>query len=486
MLPQESTPLLTNDAESGVVETTKDGAAGDIYDHFNNRRKWSILAMVSASGLLPLFVGGSFVPSIPQIARDLDSTPTIISMAISISILASSIGAMSGATYAGYCASFLCSLPLLFIGSTGVALSRSVPSLMAWRFVQAMGCAPGLSVSAGVIGDIYRLEERGRAMSIFFSACLLGPALAPITGGFAAHYASWRVMQFILGCIGLILFAVMLRYLPETSHPGARKVDKIKMNLDATNDVDAAQNGVQKRPVRFEHPVLLNPLAPLRLLRSPVLIALVSSYFLTVLLIPLVYTLGTRYGISNEALIGACFIPAGLGDMIGAPIIGRISDMTVIRWKKKRNGVWYPEDRLRPALIPMITIVPLSCFASGLLSAYGSGRVGLALNLFCFFLNGLGTEMVWGPCAAYMVDVMHSQSAECIASNAGLRSAILAIGVSTILPMVNSWGVVATNTFASSLTIIGFLLIWSLIRYGDELRAVVDVGFSPSGSSVTP
>jgi MFS family permease len=40
---------------------------------------------------------------------------------------------------------------------------------MAWRFVQALGASPGLAVGAGVIGDIYKLEERGTAMGIFFA-----------------------------------------------------------------------------------------------------------------------------------------------------------------------------------------------------------------------------------------------------------------------------------------------------------------------------
>ncbi|TFK18414.1 MFS general substrate transporter, partial [Coprinopsis marcescibilis] len=371
----ESTPLLSNDTESAVLENTKDGDVHDIYDRFTKRTKWSILAMVSAGGLLPLFVGGSFIPSIPQIAKDLDSTGTVISMAVSISILASSFGSLSGATYAGYYGRrpvYLYSLPLLCIGSTGVALSRSVTSLMIWRFIQAMGCAPGLSVGAGAIGDIYRLEERGRAMSVFFAACLIGPALAPLTGGFAAHYASWRLMQFALGCIGVVLFVVMLRYFPETSHPGARKVDQLKKLVDYEDGVDS-RNAEPRRYWRSKLPVLLNPLSPLGILRSPILTAIaiittISLFTYQGLFCP------SSYGITNEALIGACFIPAGVGNMIAAPIIGRISDMTVIRWKKKRNGVWYPEDRLRPALLPMITLVPLSCIASGLLSTYGSGR----------------------------------------------------------------------------------------------------------------
>ncbi len=39
---------------------------------------------------------------------------------------------------------------------------------MFWRVVQAFGASSAMSVGAGVIGDIYRLEERGYAMGLFF------------------------------------------------------------------------------------------------------------------------------------------------------------------------------------------------------------------------------------------------------------------------------------------------------------------------------
>ncbi|KAG6834454.1 hypothetical protein H0H93_009559, partial [Arthromyces matolae] len=69
---------------------------------------------------------------------------------------------------------------------------------MVWRFIQALGASPALSLGAGVIGDIFALEERGTAMGIFLSvsidyirsfsgveevqASLLGPAIAPPVG----------------------------------------------------------------------------------------------------------------------------------------------------------------------------------------------------------------------------------------------------------------------------------------------------------------
>lgn len=53
------------------------------------------------------------------------------------------------------------SMPCLCIGSLGVAQASSVPSLMVWRVVQAFGASGGLSLGPAVIGDIYKLEERG-------------------------------------------------------------------------------------------------------------------------------------------------------------------------------------------------------------------------------------------------------------------------------------------------------------------------------------
>jgi MFS family permease len=64
---------------------------------------------------------------------------------------------------------YLYSLPVLTIGSIGVSLATNIPNLLFWRFLQALGAAPSLVVGAGVIGDIYKLEERGRAMSVFFA-----------------------------------------------------------------------------------------------------------------------------------------------------------------------------------------------------------------------------------------------------------------------------------------------------------------------------
>ena len=117
-----------------------------------------------------------------------------------------------------------------------------------------------------------------------------------------------------------------------------------------------------------------------------------------------------RYNIKNEALIGACFLPSGLGGMsklsivivhdscplanflrllVGAPLSGHLSDRIVVYYRRKR-GTWYPEDRLRVTLPSALTLIPLSVLIFALLTEYVPGTLGLILNLICLFVSGLG------------------------------------------------------------------------------------------------
>ena len=79
--------------------------------------------------------------------------------------------------------------------------------------------------------------------------------------GLAAHYYSWRFMQHFLGLVGLLIFFIVIFYLPETSHPNKRGVDNIDPSL-----------------LPKWRPVFLNPLQPLWLLRSPNLLVIVRNF----------------------------------------------------------------------------------------------------------------------------------------------------------------------------------------------------------------
>ena len=82
--------------------------------------------------------------------------------------------------------------------------------------------------------------------------------------------------------------------------------------------------------------------------------------------------------------------------LVGAAIFGRISDSTVIKWRKGRGGIWYPEDRLRASAIPFAVLIPLPVLFFGLVNKFVDGPLGLFVSLICLFVHGVGVSVPLG------------------------------------------------------------------------------------------
>src|SRR6202020_615060 len=98
--------------------------------------------------------------------------------------------------------------------------------------------------------------------------------------------------------------------------------------------------------------------------------------------------------VNNSTLTPSIHTTNIFDPIVGAPLAGRISDRLVTKWRKRRAGEWVPEDRLRGTLFGAVFLVPVSVLCSGIITHYVGGKVGLALNLICLFLNGLGVRLL--------------------------------------------------------------------------------------------
>ncbi|KAF8499332.1 major facilitator superfamily domain-containing protein [Hysterangium stoloniferum] len=284
--------------------------------------------------------------------------------------------AMLGLLHYGRRPVYLVSLPLTFIGALICAGARNVSELVVGRGLQAFGAACILPVGATVISDIYQLEERGTAMGVFFGTSLFAPLVAPVLGGWLATYASWRKL--------------------------AIPVPRAK----ATNPI----------------------LVFVSLFLSPTLMA----YF--VAMAPLSYTLGPRYGMNSPALIGLCFLPSGFGAIAGSLVGGRLADIAIIRGRRRRQGKWFPEDRLLAA-IP-------------------------------------------GSCSTYLLDLFDTRGAEAVGVSMAVKNVFGAIASSAVLPMINQFGIIATNTIMAGLAWLACILLYVTIKNGDKLRASAGMDYS--------
>jgi MFS family permease len=61
----------------------------------------------------------------------------------------------------------LCTLAVYVLANLGLALSSSLPTLMIFRGIQAVGSASTIAIGAGIIGDISGAAERGGFIGLF-------------------------------------------------------------------------------------------------------------------------------------------------------------------------------------------------------------------------------------------------------------------------------------------------------------------------------
>jgi EmrB/QacA subfamily drug resistance transporter len=113
---------------------------------------------------------------------------------------------------------FTAGIGLFTVSSLACGLSTSLPMLIGFRVIQAVGGAMMFSISGAIIFQAFPVSERGRAMGYIGSTVAAGSILGPIVGGFVTQALGWEYIFLINVPIGAILFVLALKYLKVHEH----------------------------------------------------------------------------------------------------------------------------------------------------------------------------------------------------------------------------------------------------------------------------
>lgn len=108
---------------------------------------------------------------------------------------------------------YMISLVAFAAGSALCGLSWSLPSLIAFRVIQAI---PGGVLPAITMTMVYRIvpkENIGSAMGLYGIGVVAAPALGPTLGGYLVEYLDWRLIFYInvpVAIVGVVLALWML------------------------------------------------------------------------------------------------------------------------------------------------------------------------------------------------------------------------------------------------------------------------------------
>jgi MFS family permease len=118
---------------------------------------------------------------------------------------------------------------LLLIGSLLCGFAWSMPSLIVFRLVQGLGAGAINPITITVIGDLYKLEERGRVQGMMASVWAISGIVGPLAGGLIVDHFSWAWVFWLnlpIGVVAIIGVALFLHEAIEThrariDYPGA-------------------------------------------------------------------------------------------------------------------------------------------------------------------------------------------------------------------------------------------------------------------------
>src|SRR5690606_1843317 len=113
----------------------------------------------------------------------------------------------------------LVGLVIYILASFGCAFIDSADSLVAYRFVQALGSCAGMVASRAMVRDFFPPQEAARVFSWLMLVTGVSPILAPTIGSYIMRVGDWHGIFVVLGSIGIAVFVAVVLFLPPAKQP---------------------------------------------------------------------------------------------------------------------------------------------------------------------------------------------------------------------------------------------------------------------------
>lgn len=325
-------------------------------------RRWKALAVSLTAGFMGLLDVSIVNVALPSMQAGLHASSGGIRWVVSGYALAFGLVLVTGGRLGdafGRRNMFLGALAAFVLTSALAGAAPNETTLVIARLAQGVAAGMLTPQNTGLIQDLFRGAERGRAFGVFGAVVGISTAVGPILGGvilavFGGH-DGWRWVFYVNVPIGVLAFALALRLLPRSE----RKQLKISSEIDFAGIallavavlgvllpvVDADQGGLKRLWwlfavalvfgvvfVRWEHSVVRrgrSPLLDTRLFTGTpgyaAGAAVGALYFCGFAGIWLVFAMYFQQGLHYTPLqSGLSVTPFALGSAVSAAVAGRL------------------------------------------------------------------------------------------------------------------------------------------------------------------
>ena len=186
-------------------------AATPVIDtHKPGQKRLGPKGLIVLIALLSAFVPLStdlYLPALPTMGQHFNSDVTQINLTLTVFFVFYAFGTLVWGPLSdryGRKPVLLAGLSIYVAASALSAMAWTVPSLIAFRALQAIGGSSAGAVATAIVKDVYSGQRRMSVLAIVQSMVLISPAVAPILGAFLLQVTSWRGVFWVLAVIGVI------------------------------------------------------------------------------------------------------------------------------------------------------------------------------------------------------------------------------------------------------------------------------------------
>jgi DHA1 family bicyclomycin/chloramphenicol resistance-like MFS transporter len=190
-----------------------------------------LAALLAALAMIGPFSVDTYLPAFPEMQRSLGATVIAVQQSLTVYMLSFAVmilwhGALSDAL--GRRNVILIFLAIFAVASLGCAAAHTIEYLVAFRVLQGASAGAGVVVGRAMIRDAYSGPRAERLLSLVTMIFAIGPAIAPVLGGWIVTALDWRSIFLFLFAYSAILLWICWNLLPETLPAAARTPLKAK------------------------------------------------------------------------------------------------------------------------------------------------------------------------------------------------------------------------------------------------------------------
>jgi DHA1 family bicyclomycin/chloramphenicol resistance-like MFS transporter len=175
-----------------------------------------LLSFLTALGPLSMDM---YLPSLPEIAHSLNAPVLDAQLTISAYLFGFAVGQIFYGPISdrfGRKPVLLIAVVLYALATIGCAMAQSIESLIAARFLQALGGAGSIVLARAVVRDVYSGARAGRELSLMGAITGFAPIIAPMIGGLLQTVLGWRAIFIVLLGFAVVSGMMAALLLPET------------------------------------------------------------------------------------------------------------------------------------------------------------------------------------------------------------------------------------------------------------------------------